>query len=124
MLPPKALRARSWDLQADAGAHTRRLFDLGQVGGEGRVPSFVKPYDGGGWRAGARVDDAEALTAPTTTVGTASCTCSAPWTRTTCSCAHRVRPPGAARAVRPSAPLHDRYTMDDATSSARRTPHL
>ena len=38
-----------------------KLFDLGEVGETLGYPMFMKPYDGGGWRASRSVDDEAAL---------------------------------------------------------------
>ncbi len=38
-----------------------RHFDLGAIGGELGYPMFMKPYDGGGWRAVSRLEDESAL---------------------------------------------------------------
>ena len=58
MLPPKA-----YDDHPDVRPTLRRygkLFDLAQVGDRIGWPMFLKPYDGGGWRAVTRVADAKA----------------------------------------------------------------
>jgi hypothetical protein len=61
MIPPK-----TYDLatQPDVKATLHRyakLFDLGAVGEKIGYPLFLKPYDGGGWRAVTRVKDAAGL---------------------------------------------------------------
>jgi hypothetical protein len=38
-----------------------RLFDLGAIGKKLGYPMFMKPYDGGGWRAVTKLDDESAL---------------------------------------------------------------
>jgi hypothetical protein len=58
MIPPK-----SYDDHPDVKPTLRKygkLFDLGQVGNEVGWPMFLKPYDGGGWRAVTRVADTKA----------------------------------------------------------------
>ncbi len=41
--------------------HYARLFDLGPIGDDLGYPSFLKPYDGGGWRGVSKVDDLDGL---------------------------------------------------------------
>jgi hypothetical protein len=58
MIPPK-----SYDDHPDVKPTLRKygkLFDLGRVGDEVGWPMFLKPYDGGGWRAVTRVADTKA----------------------------------------------------------------
>jgi len=38
-----------------------RLFDLGPIGEDLGYPSFLKPFDGGGWRGVSKVDDLDGL---------------------------------------------------------------
>ncbi len=59
LLPPK-----EYDKSTDLDTTLERyadLFDLGHVGREIGFPSFMKPYDGGGWVGVSKLDDEEAL---------------------------------------------------------------
>src|SRR5688572_10866440 len=111
MIPP-----RSYEPKPDLDTTLRRyarMFDLGDVGRAVGYPLFVKPYDGGGWAGVSRVDDEEALRRSYDASGTyllhaqravephdlfVRCIGFGPQTRI-------IR-------YDPSAPLHDRYTMD------------
>lgn len=90
-----------------------RHFDLGAIGRELGYPMFMKPYDGGGWRAVSRLQDESALREAYEQSGKlvmllqeavepfdrfVRCIGLGPQT-------HVVR-------YDPKAPLHDRYTMD------------
>jgi hypothetical protein len=59
MIPPKSYEPTP-DLRATLHKYAR-LFDLGAVGKQVGYPLFLKPYDGGGWRAVTRVADDKAL---------------------------------------------------------------
>jgi hypothetical protein len=61
MLPPKAYEQLP-DLQPTLRRYAR-LFDLGQVGQKVGYPAFMKPYDGGGWKAVSRIVDEKTLRA-------------------------------------------------------------
>jgi hypothetical protein len=55
MLPPK-----SYEPTPDLNPTLRRyakLFDVGRLGKKLGYPLFMKPYDGGGWRAVTKIDD-------------------------------------------------------------------
>jgi hypothetical protein len=112
MVPPKSYEPRP-DLDVTLQRYAR-LFDLGDVGRAVGYPSFIKPYDGGGWAGVRKVDDEETLRQAYDESGTyllhlqravephdlfVRCIGFGPQTRL-------VR-------YDPSAPLHDRYTMDD-----------
>ena len=60
LIPPKAYEDKP-DLQKTLERYAR-LFDLEKLGEELGYPSYLKPYDGGGWVGVSRIDDAEALT--------------------------------------------------------------
>ena len=60
LIPPKEYDAWEPDLRHTL-QHYARLFDLKKIGERVGYPSFMKPYDGGGWRAVSRIDDAAAL---------------------------------------------------------------
>ena len=89
-----------------------RLFDLGDIGRSLGYPLFMKPYDGGGWKAVSRIDSEEALRAAYEQSG-----------KYVMHLQEAVEPHdlfvrcvGLGPQVRiiaydPSAPLHDRYTL-------------
>jgi hypothetical protein len=61
MIPPKTY---AYEDQPDVRVTLKRyarLFDLNKVAEQVGYPLFLKPYDGGGWRAVTRVKDAAAL---------------------------------------------------------------
>ncbi|MFN3241268.1 MAG: RimK family alpha-L-glutamate ligase [Planctomycetota bacterium] len=93
--------------------HYAKLFDLGPIGEQLGYPSFLKPFDGGGWRGVTKVDDADGLTKAYDASGT--------------DLMHLqeavkgfdvfVRAVGIGPQVRvmkydPSQPLHERYRID------------
>ena len=57
MVPPKSYEPTA-DLAPTLKAYAK-LFDLGAIGNKIGYPLFMKPYDGGGWRAVSRVNDDE-----------------------------------------------------------------
>jgi hypothetical protein len=59
MVPPKGY-APNPDLKPTLSRYAK-LFDLGNIGRELGYPLFMKPYDGGGWRAVTKCDDERAL---------------------------------------------------------------
>ncbi|MCX5747840.1 MAG: hypothetical protein NT062_35700 [Proteobacteria bacterium] len=59
MIPPKAYEPLP-DLAPTLKKYAR-LFDLGAIGNRIGYPMFMKPYDGGGWRAVTRIADEAAL---------------------------------------------------------------
>jgi hypothetical protein len=112
MVPPKSYEPLP-DLDPTLQRYAR-VFDLGDVGRAVGYPLYVKPYDGGGWAGVSKVDDEAALHGAYDNSGTyllhaqravlphdlfVRCIGFGPQTRL-------VR-------YDPSAPLHDRYTMDD-----------
>ena len=60
MIPPKSYETKNPDLKTTLTRYAR-LFDIGKLGEKMGYPMFVKPYDGGAWRAVRKVDDAAAL---------------------------------------------------------------
>ena len=60
LIPPKEYDSREDDLQVTLKQYAR-YFDLESIGEQVGYPHFMKPYDGGGWRAVSRVADVEAL---------------------------------------------------------------
>ncbi len=59
MIPPKAYEHQP-DLQTTLERYAK-LFDLGEVGRKLGYPSFLKPYDGGGWVGVSRIPDETTL---------------------------------------------------------------
>jgi hypothetical protein len=59
MVPPKSYEPQP-DLSRTLKSYAK-LFDLGSVGKAIGYPLFMKPYDGGGWRAVSRIKDEAAL---------------------------------------------------------------
>jgi hypothetical protein len=59
MIPPKSYEPTP-DL-APTLKNYARLFDLGAIGNRIGYPMFMKPYDGGGWRAVSRIPDEKTL---------------------------------------------------------------
>lgn len=59
MVPPKSYEPTP-DLGPTLKAYAK-LFDLGAVGNKIGYPLFMKPYDGGGWRAVTRIKDEVSL---------------------------------------------------------------
>jgi hypothetical protein len=111
LLPPKSYEPRA-DLEPTLKRYAR-LFDLGDVGRKLGYPMFMKPYDGGGWTGVSRIADEATLRQAYEQSGThvmhlqravephdlfVRCIGFGPQTRV-------IR-------YDPSAPLHDRYTMD------------
>ena len=62
LIPPKEQDHSNPDLQTTLERYAK-LFDLEQLGEELGYPSFMKPYDGGGWVGVSKVDDAQELRA-------------------------------------------------------------
>jgi hypothetical protein len=60
LIPPKTYFDHSQELQTTLERYAR-YFDLPAIGGEVGYPLFMKPYDGGGWRAVSRIANAEEL---------------------------------------------------------------
>ncbi|MBI3201410.1 MAG: hypothetical protein HYZ29_07695 [Myxococcales bacterium] len=111
MVPPKSYEPLP-DLKPTLQSYAK-LFDLGKVGQALGYPMFMKPYDGGGWKAVSRIPDEATLRARYEESGKlvmhlqkavepfdrfVRCIGLGPQT-------HIVR-------YDPSVPLHDRYTMD------------
>ena len=110
LIPPRSYEPVA-DLEYTLNAYAR-LFDLGAIGKRLGYPMFMKPYDGGGWRAVTKLDDESALREAYDQSGKLIMTLQA-----------AVHP--SDRFVRciglgpqthvilydPKAPLHDRYTM-------------
>jgi len=59
LVPPKEYEPKT-DLQVTLQRYAK-LFNLGQVGDSVGYPSFMKPFDGGGWQGVSKVDDEKSL---------------------------------------------------------------
>ncbi|HSG09798.1 MAG TPA: hypothetical protein VLA36_15660 [Longimicrobiales bacterium] len=59
LVPPHSYEPTA-DLEVTLRSYARH-FDLGAIGKELGYPMFMKPYDGGGWRAVTRLEDESAL---------------------------------------------------------------
>lgn len=111
LLPPKEYEDAA-DLQVTLERYARH-FDLGAIGREVGYPMFMKPYDGGGWRAVTRIENEEELKAAYEESGSAVMHLQEavlPFDRF-------VRCVGLGPQTRIilydiDAPLHDRYTME------------
>ena len=112
MIPPKSYD-KSTDLKPTLERYAQ-LFDIGAIGRTIGYPLFMKPYDGGGWVGVTKIDDEVALRAAYEASGTKLMHLQAgviPYDRF-------VRCIGLGPQTRvvnydPSAPLHDRYRMDE-----------
>jgi len=123
MIPPKSYEA-SPDLKPTLMRYAK-LFDLAGIGQQLGYPLFMKPYDGGGWRAVSKIDDEQKLRTAYEESGKAVMHLQAGVN-------------GFDRFVRcigfgpqtncvlydPAAPLHDRYTMKKDFMSAAEWDHL
>jgi len=117
MIPPKEYVPRA-DLDVTLQRYAQ-MFDLGHVGNELGYPMYMKPYDGGGWAGVTEVRDEAALRAAYDDSGTYLMHLQAAVDPHDLF----VRCLGFGPQVTiirydPSAPLHDRYTLDDGGVSA------
>jgi hypothetical protein len=111
LVPPKSYAGDPADLEFTLKQYARH-FDLPAIGAGIGYPLFMKPYDGGGWRAVSKVDNADELQAAYEESGTAVMHLQAgvmPFDRF-------VRCVGLGPQTRVilydiEAPLHDRYTL-------------
>jgi hypothetical protein len=123
MVPPKNYEPTP-DLKPTLSRYAK-LFDVRRIGDRIGWPMFMKPYDGGGWRAVTKVDDAAAVYKAYDESGKAVM--------------HRqAAVSGFDRFVRcigfgpqthcvlydPEAPLHDRYTTKTSFITAAEEEHL
>jgi hypothetical protein len=123
MLPPKSYEVTP-DLKPTLHRYAK-LFDINAIGNKIGWPFFLKPYDGGGWRAVTRVADEKAARKAYEESGKmvmhaqasvenfdlfVRCIGFGPQTRSVL--------------YDPSAPLHDRYTMKTKFMSAEDEEHL
>ena len=110
MVPPK-----SYEELADIKPTLRqyaRLFDLAKVGAKIGYPLFMKPYDGGGWKGVSRIADEAALKKAYDQSGTMVMHLQKaiePYDRFVRTIG--FGPQTHSVLYDPSAPLHDRYTM-------------
>jgi hypothetical protein len=123
MIPPKSYEPTP-DLKPTLHRYAR-LFDLGKLGRTLGYPLFLKPYDGGGWRAVTKCDDEPKLRAAYDESGKAVMHVQAgvhPFDRF-------VRcigfgPQAKCVLYDPGAPLHDRYTMEKGFIATKEEEHL
>ena len=111
MLPPKSYEQLP-DLQPTLRRYAR-LFDLGVVGKHVGYPMFMKPYDGGGWKAVSKIEDEKTLRAAYEQSGKLVMHLQKavdPFDRFV-RCIG-LGPQTMVVLYNPSAPLHDRYTME------------
>jgi hypothetical protein len=111
LVPPKAYEPRE-DLEPTLKRYAR-MFDLGKVGESLGYPMFMKPYDGGAWAGVTRIGDEEQLRAAYEQSGTRVMHLQKAVDPFDCF----VRVVGVGPQLRrvsydPSAPLHDRYRME------------
>lgn len=110
LVPPHSYEPVA-DLEYTLNAYAR-LFDLGAIGRKLGYPMFMKPYDGGGWRAVTKLDDESALREAYDQSGKLVMTLQAavhPFDRFV-RCIG-LGPQTHVVLYDPKAPLHDRYTM-------------
>ena len=123
MLPPKSYEPTP-DLKPTLARYAK-LFDLGKVGEQLGWPLFLKPYDGGGWRSVTRVADKQQAWKAYEESGKSVMHAQA----SVEGFDRFVRCVGFGPQTRcvlydPSAPLHDRYTMQTNFMSAADEDHL
>ena len=123
MIPPKAYEPGP-DVKPTLQRYGK-LFDLGAIGDKLGWPFFLKPYDGGGWRAVTRVKDAKAAWKAYEESGKMVMHAQA----SVEGYDRFVRCIGFGAQTRcvlydPDAPLHDRYTMKTDFIPAAEAEHL
>ncbi len=111
MIPAKEYET-SADLEVTLERYAK-LFDLDEIGEKIGYPLFMKPYHGGGWVGVTKIDNAEQLRAAYDASGKTVMNVQ----KAVLPHDYYVRAVGLGPQVRlvnyaPSAPLHDRYTMD------------
>lgn len=117
LIPPHSYEPVA-DLEYTLKAYAR-LFDLGAIGKQLGYPMFMKPYDGGGWRAVTKLDDESALREAYDQSGKLVMTLQAavhPFDRFV-RCIG-LGPQTHVVLYDPKAPLHDRYTLEHGFLSA------
>ena len=124
MIPPKEYGDDNPDLKPTLEQYAK-LFEVTQLGETLGFPMFIKPYDGGGWRAVTKCDDENALREAYEKSGRAVMHVQAAVT----PYEEFVRCIGFGPQVLPvkydpSAPLHDRYTMETDFLSPEHVEHL
>lgn len=111
LVPPHSYEPTA-DLEVTLQRYARH-FDLGAIGRELGYPMFMKPYDGGGWRAVSRLEDESALREKYDESGKLVMLLQEaiePFDRFV-RCIG-MGPQTHVVLYDPSAPLHDRYTME------------
>ena len=123
MTPPKGYSPNP-DLKPTLSRYAK-LFDLGKIGEKLGYPLFVKPYDGGGWRAVTKCDDLDSFRRAYEDSGTMVMHAQAgvngfdSFVRVI-----GFGPQTHSVLYDPSAPLHDRYTREKNFISAKEEEHL
>jgi hypothetical protein len=123
MIPPKSYEPLP-DLEPTLQRYAR-LFDVGKLGEKLGWPFFMKPYDGGGWRAVSRVRNADEARRAYDESGRAVMHAQAAvegydlFVRTI-----GLGPQTRSILYDPAAPLHDRYTTRTAFLAAGDAAHL
>jgi hypothetical protein len=123
MVPPKSYEPTP-DLKPTLSRYAK-LFDIKRIGDQIGWPFFLKPYDGGGWRAVTRVADEAAAKKAYEESGKMVMHAQASVEKFDLF----VRTIGFGPQTRnvlydPSAPLHDRYTMKTNFMSEKDAEHL
>ena len=111
MVPPKSYEPLP-DLKPTLNKYAK-LFDVGAVGAAVGFPLFMKPYDGGGWKGVSRADDAAQLRQRYEESG--KLVMHVQKAVDPFDCFIRCIGLGPQTTIvryDPTAPLHDRYTMD------------
>ncbi|MEM9383513.1 MAG: hypothetical protein AAGA68_00500 [Pseudomonadota bacterium] len=111
MIPAKEYES-SADLDVTLGRYAK-LFDLDEIGEQIGYPVFMKPYHGGGWVGVTKADNSEQLRAAYDASGKTVMNVQ----KAVLPHDFYIRAVGLGPQIRlvnyaPSAPLHDRYTMD------------
>ncbi|MBL8949870.1 MAG: hypothetical protein JNK82_03775 [Myxococcaceae bacterium] len=111
MLPPKSYEDLP-DLKPTLKQYAK-LFDLGAIGRQLGYPMFMKPYDGGGWKGVSRIDNEQKLRQAYEDSGKLVMHLQKAVDPFDCfiRCIG-LGPQTTIVRYDPSAPLHDRYTMD------------
>jgi hypothetical protein len=123
MIPPKSYEPTP-DLKATLGQYAK-LFDISKIGDKIGWPMFMKPYDGGGWRAVTMIKDTTSAWKAYEESGKAVMHVQA----AVKGYDKFVRcigfgPQAHCVLYNPDAPLHDRYTMEKDFISPAEVEHL
>ncbi|MBK7859432.1 MAG: hypothetical protein IPJ65_12575 [Archangiaceae bacterium] len=116
MIPPKEYADDLTDIKPTLKQYAK-LFDLGAIGKKLGYPLFMKPYDGGGWKGVSRIDDEKKLRQAYEESGKLVMHLQKAVDPFDCfiRCIG-LGPQTTIVRYDPTAPLHDRYTMDQQKS--------